>query len=176
MVKFVELAGGGLSSQIAKLKAHAEILKRRTVDEVKRQVVHMGVTIGIAFLGAFLAMMTIVTGLIALYVWVAESEGPYVAFAAVGGSTAVLAVLMFIVAAARTPSRRTATSPAWVAGAAPNSSFVATVKQDLLNRTAAATREALASTGDVLRKGSPQTILGTLAFAFVIGVIVGRRR
>jgi ElaB/YqjD/DUF883 family membrane-anchored ribosome-binding protein len=182
-----QLVGIDLQRQLASLKSQAEEFKHRTTNEVKRQIAYASITIGIAFVGLVLGLLTVIAGLIALYLWVAMLHGPFAALAVVGCITAILAALLFTVVATRsrlTPSNRPlnnaaqTTSPSTESSsycASPSASFVDTIKQDLLDRTAAATNDALDSAAELVRKSPREVIVATLAIAVLIGIVIGRR-
>jgi hypothetical protein len=172
------LVRNGLQDQFDILKAHAEAWKRRTIAEVKRQVIATSITVGIAFFGVFLGLLTIIVGLIALYAWVAAHEGPFVAFAVVGGTTSSLAILMFLIAMMRAQRGRTDSpdpSPytAKVVGTA-KASLADAVKHDLA-RTASAASDAVRVTASALGNSSREAFLTTLALAIFAGFVAGRR-
>jgi hypothetical protein len=173
-----QLVRNGLQDQFGFLKAQAEAWKRRTIAEAKRQVIDTSVTVGIAFLGVFLGLLAIIVGLIALYTWVAASEGPFVAFAAVGGTTAGLAIFMFLVAAmrARRGSHHDSAEPSSYTATvrAPKSSLADAVKYDAA-RTATVASDAVRASGKMLGNSSREVLVATIALAMIAGFVAGRR-
>lgn len=97
----LKLVGFDLQRQVARLKAQAEEFKDRTLDDIKHKAVNTGLMIGLAFGGLVFVLITLVVGLMALYLWVEMHQGPFVALGAVALATALLAALMFTVAATR---------------------------------------------------------------------------
>jgi hypothetical protein len=193
----LRLVGVDLQRQLAQLRAKAEDFKDRTTDEMKRQAADAGLTMGLAFVGVIFAMWTVLAGLIALYLWVAEQKDPFVALGAVGLVTAVLAALLFTIvsmrgsrpdtkqtrpidfaaSAAATPAFSAETNPAFAAAALPpNASILDVFAHTLTDRTAAATGEVLDSAADIVRRGPREAMLVTLAVAALVGVMLGRRR
>ena len=187
LATLLRLVGVDLQAQLAHLRAQAEHFKRRTTHEIQHKVAETSITIGFAFVGLFFAMLTAVVALAALYLWVETPRGPFVALGAVGLATVIMAAVAFTIAAARshrqTPKRATATPirplpaapllrPSSVSGV----SLLDGVTSKLAERTAAATHEALDSAAEVVRKSPREAIVGTLAVAAVIGIVIGRRR
>jgi uncharacterized membrane protein YbhN (UPF0104 family) len=173
-----QLVRNGLQDQYMVLKAEAQAWKRRAVAEVKQQAIDTSVTIGIAMLGVFLGLLTIIVGLIALYVWVAANAGPFVAFAAVGGATAGLAIFMFLVAAMRArrgPDADSAVPLSYTATArTAKSSLADAVKYDAA-RTATAASDAVRASGKMLGNSSREVLVATIALAMIAGFVAGRR-
>ena len=189
----LKLVGFDLQRQLARLKAQAEDFKDRTTDEIKHKAVNVGLAIGLAFAGLVFVVLTIVAGLIALYLWVEMKRGPFVGLGAVALTTMLLAACLFILAATRgnkekkrekprarvTQDAGLAVSPAaerLASAVPPHGSFVDAITQDLTDRTAAAANEALDTAAGIVRKSPREAILAALAIAVVAGVVLGRRR
>jgi uncharacterized BrkB/YihY/UPF0761 family membrane protein len=182
----LQAIGVDLQRQFARLKAQADEYKNQAVDEIKHQAVHAGVTIALALLGLVFVLLTIVVGLIALYVWVEAWEGPYVALAAVAATTSVMAALLFLIVSARgrksAPSRPSVApapsvaSPDAMPSAASLSSLAETITDRLKQQTAEAASDAIDQAADFVRKSPRETILVSLAAAVVIGLMIGRRK
>ncbi len=195
----LKLVGFDLQRQLARLKAQAEDFKDRTTDEIKHKAIDLGLMIGLAFAGLVFILLTVVAGLVALYLWVAMKNGPFVALGAVALTTTVLAALLFTIAAARGNSKKSnepaqprpvvnavpaaaAVSPASDAFASPHrpvasgASLVDDITQDLTRQARAVANEAFESAADIVRKSPREAILAALAVAVVAGVVVGRRR
>jgi F0F1-type ATP synthase assembly protein I len=178
--------GVDLQQQFARLKAQADELKNQTIDEVKHQAVHTGVTIALTLLGLVFVLLTIVIGLIALYVWVEESQGPYAALGAVAATTSVMAALLFLIVSARggksVPSRPAVAPAPTVApadampSAASLASLAETITDRLKQQTAEAASDAIDQAADYVRKSPREAILASLAAAIVIGLVIGRRK
>jgi hypothetical protein len=185
----LRLVGFDLQRHIDSLKLQAEEFKLRTAVVVKRQVAVASMTIGIAFVGLMLGLLTVIIALLALYLWVAMVRGPFVGLAVVGSITAVLAAVLFAVAVRRgirTPSTRPLGNAAGAAQsstgsssnvATPNpSSAVDIHTQGPANGTAATTDDALDLAVETIRTGPREALLAALAIAVVIGVVAGRGR
>ena len=127
--------------------------------------------------------MTVIVGLIALFLWVAQEHGPFVAFAVVALATSLLAALLFTIALTRGDKPARPMRPAAVASATSRSaasppdfaSLAAAITRGLTDKTASATHEAVDTAADLVRKGSRETMLATLAVAVVVGLVIGRR-
>jgi hypothetical protein len=187
LATLLRLVGIDLQRQLAHLRAQAEDFKNRTTLEVQHKVADTSITIGIAFVGLFFVLLTVVVALVALYLWVDMQRGPFAALAAVGLATGIMAALTFAIVAARSPRplpKRPIASPVRPAPAAlanypsavSGASLLEGVTSKLADRTAAAAHEALDSAAEMVRKSPREAIIGTLAVAAVIGVVIGRRR
>jgi hypothetical protein len=180
VASLMRMVGFDLQRQLARLQASAEDFKARTMADVRREAMSIGVTLGLVFTGLMLVLMTLAAALGGLYLWVEIWEGPLVALGVVGLTTALLAILMFAVAGSRnrrTPVERD--SPAASASASPfphSASLMEGVSQQVGGRAAAATADVLDNAADAVRHGSRETILAVLALAAVAGVVIGRRR
>jgi hypothetical protein len=177
----LRVVGVDLQRQFARLKARADDFKDEAVREIKQQAVEASITASIALAGLVLALLTLVVGLIALYLWVELWQGPFAALGAVAVVTSVLAALFFAIAAGRgkprAPLRRPimADEPEPIASIAPGQPLTDTVSQ-VKDQTAIAANEALESAADFVRKGPREAILATLIAAAAVGVVIGRRR
>lgn len=185
----LRLVGFDLQRCLENLRFQAEQFKLRTADEVKQQVAVASITIGFACVGLMLGLLTVVIGLIALYLWVATFHGPFVGLTVVGSITAVFAAVLFGVAVKRS-SRTSSPRPVGDAAGAsmsstesasgvatPNPFTAADIRRrGLVNETAAATDDALDMAVETIRNGPREALLATLAIAVVIGIVVGRRR
>ena len=104
----LKLVGFDLQRQLARLKAEAEDFKDRTTDDIKQKAVDAGLMIALAFAGLVFIVLAIVTGLIALYLYVEMKRGTFAGLGAVALTSAVIAALMFVVAATRGKTRKPA--------------------------------------------------------------------
>jgi hypothetical protein len=189
----LRLVGIDLQHQLARLRAQAELYKNRALEEAKHKAINVGVMIALALFGLFFVLLTVVAALAALFLWVAAQHGAFVGIAVVGGTTAVLAAILFTIAAMRGKSASEPARPAYnsLSAAAthsgpaaamashplpPNASFVDAFTHNLTTRTAHATNDALDTAAEVVRKSSPATIYATLAAAAAVGVLIGRQR
>ena len=188
----LKLVGFDLQRQLARLRAQAEDFKDRATDELKRKAVDAGLTIGLAFAGLIFVVLTIMMGLIALYLWIELERGPFAALGAVALATTALAVVLFMAAAMRgrsdkpaaqrvtahvgVPVSTTASLQNAHPSVTPHASVVDSITQDLTDRTAVAANDALDAAAGIIRKNPREAILAALAVAVIAGVVVGRRR
>ena len=145
----------------------ATLLRLIGID-VKRLARETAITIVLAMLGAFAAMLALTFGFAALYLWLELKLGTIAALGILGGISALLASALFAVAflfAQRKP--RVRAEGALRAVADPAQASTATIAQ--------AADEAVNGAADIVRNGSRQQIAGTLAVAALIGWVLGRR-
>jgi hypothetical protein len=179
----LRLVGVDLERQWLRLKAQAEDFKDRTTDEIKGKAIDAGLAVGFALAGLWFVILTVIAGLVALYLWVEVSRGPIVALGAVAGTTAVLAVVLFIAAAMRGGTKRkrpvkpvAEPTPAAAIRSPAGAPFYEAVTRNLTDQTVAATNEALDAAAGIVRRSPREVILATLAVAIVAGVFIGRKR
>ncbi|MGA2126238.1 MAG: hypothetical protein ABSG76_08805 [Xanthobacteraceae bacterium] len=126
------------------------------------------ITVVLAMLGAFAAMLALALGIRALYLWLQLELGTFAALGIVGGTSALLAVVLFAIVLLRTRrkprARRQDALPA-----APDPLQASAVA------VARATDQAVNGAADVVRNGSRQQIAGTIVAAAFIGWVIGRR-
>jgi len=199
LLKFV---GVDLQSHLANLRSQVEDVKTRAIHEAKRQAADTSLTIGLAFASLIFMLLTVIVGLVALYLWVAAAKGPYAGLLAVGGATAALAAVFAVVARTRRPlppqPLRPATTAAPILAASPPlppisqavpprppfpafsasspSAFFDALTGNIAHRAAAASDEALDSATEIVRNGSRGAIVATLGAAALIGLLIGRHR
>ena len=142
----------------------ATLLRLIGID-VKRLARETAITIVLAMLGAFAAMLALTFGFTALYLWLELKLGAIAALGILGGTTALLAGVLFAVAFLRTPRARA--EEALRATADPAQASTAAITQ--------AADEAVNGAADIIRNGSRQKIAGTVAVAALIGWVLGRR-
>ena len=145
----------------------ATLLRLIGID-VKRLARETAITIVFAVLGAFAAMLALTFSFVALYLWLELKLGAITALGILGGTSALLAGVLFAVAflhASRKPRARA--EGALRAAADPVQASTATVAQ--------AADEAVNGAADIIRNGSRQQIAGTVAVAALIGWVLGRR-
>lgn len=174
------LVGIDLQRQFARLKLEAEEFKQRTTDEIRSTVASIGITIGLVVVALFLLALTVVVGLVALYLWVAQSNGAFAGLAVVGTVTLVAAALLFTIAVNRGRRKRSPPTPDHQGMAAPaaNSGTLMAdrLKQQLTESAAGTASAALDSVADAIRKSPRNAVFATLAAAALVGIILGRRR
>jgi len=199
LLKFV---GVDLQSHLANLRSQIEDVKTRAIHEAKRQAADTSLTIGLAFASLIFMLLTVIVGLVALYLWVAAAKGPYAGLLAVGGATAALAAVFAVVARTRRPlppqRLRPAATAAPIRAASPPlppisqavpprppfpafstsspSAFFDAMTGNIAHRAAAASDEALDSATEIVRNGSRGAIVATLGAAALIGLFIGRHR
>jgi len=196
----LRLLGFDLQQKISQLKSHLEEFKEQAVLQAKQDIRATGITMGLALAGGLVGFMAFAVAMIALFLWVDIHEGPFVALAVVGASTVLTAAVLFTFAVAsgkRNPSpgplrqaagavppSRAAVPPGsatnnpsdFVSPPPPNASVLDLITHRVTTRAAAASDEAIDAATEVLRTGSREAVLGTLAMAALVGVLVGRRR
>ena len=136
--------------------------------DVKRLAREAAITIVLAILGAFVAMLSLSFGVVALYLWLELKLGIFAALGILGGTSALLAGALFAIAFLRGSRKpRTHTDDALRAVADPVQASAAAIAQ--------AADEAVNGAANVVRYGSRQQIAGTIATAALIGWVLGRR-
>jgi hypothetical protein len=198
----LRLLGIDLQQQISQLKMHVEEVTERASSRIERQVQQTGLTLGFALAGLIAALATVAIVLTAIFIWVDREHGPLVGLAVIGVITAVLAGLMFTLAAthARTsaspkPGQRAAEPPRAAAPspgeppAPPPSDASGPVPPppadaDLLDALAhrvtahavAASDEAINTATEFVRSGSREQLVGALTLAVLVGILIGRKK
>lgn len=145
----------------------ATLLRLVGID-LKRLARETAITIVLAILGAFAAMLALALCFVALYLWLELKLGTITALGILGGTSALLAGVLFAVAflrASRKPRARA--EGALRAAADPVTASTAAIAQ--------AADEAVNGAADIVRNGSRQQIAGTVAVAALIGWVLGRR-
>jgi hypothetical protein len=199
----LRLLGIDLQRQISQLKMHVEEVTERASSRIERQVQETGLTLGFAFAGLLAALATVAIVLTAIFIWVDREHGPLVGLAVVGVITAVLAGLMFTLAAthARTstapklsqqgagpPRAAAAPMPAEppaptaqdLSGSVPPPPADADLLDVLIHRVtthaAAASDDAINTATEFVRSGSREALVGTLTLAVLVGILIGRKK
>jgi hypothetical protein len=145
----------------------ATLLRLVGID-IKRLAREATITLVLAMLGTFAAMLALTFGFVALYLWLELKLGAIAALCIVGGTSALLAGVLFAVAflrASRKPRAR-------AAGALRAAADKMQVSADAM---AQAADEAVNGAADIVRNGTRQQIAGTIAVAALIGWVLGRR-
>jgi type VI protein secretion system component VasK len=145
----------------------ATLLRLVGID-LKRLARETTITIVLAMLGTFAAMLALTFSFVALYLWLELKLGAITALGILGGTSALLAGVLFAVAflrASRQPRARA--EGALRAAADPMQASTAAIAQ--------AADEAVNGAADIVRNGSRQQIAGTVAVAALIGWVLGRR-
>jgi hypothetical protein len=136
--------------------------------DLKRLARETAITIVLAMLGAFAAMVALALGFVALYLWLELKLGTFAALGILGGTSALLAGVLFAIAFLRAPRKpRARAEDALRVAADPVQASAAAI--------ARAADEAVNGAADIVRNGSRQQIAGTIAVAALIGWVLGRR-
>ena len=143
-------------------------LMRLVGIDFKRLARDATIAIVLAMLGAFAAIVALTLGIVALYLWLELKLGTFAALSLLGGTSALLAIVLFVIAFRRTPRK-----------APDRSEDVLRAAADPVQASAAAftgaTNEAVNAAAEIVRTGSPQQIAGTIAVAALVGWLLGRR-
>jgi type VI protein secretion system component VasK len=145
----------------------ATLLRLVGID-LKRLARETAITIVLAILGVFAAMLALALCFTALYLWLELKLGTFAALGILSGTSALLAGVLLAVAflrASRQPRARA--EGALRAAADPIQASTAAIAQ--------AADEAVNGAADIVRNGSRQQIAGTVAVAALIGWVLGRR-
>jgi type VI protein secretion system component VasK len=145
----------------------ATLLRLVGID-VKRLARETAITIVLAVLGAFAAMLGFALCFVALYLWLELEFGIFAALGILGGTSALLAGALFAIAFLRGRRKpRARAEDALLAAANPVEASTAAIVR--------AADEAVNGAADIVRNGSRQQIAGTIAAAALIGWALGRR-
>jgi hypothetical protein len=145
----------------------ATLLRLVGID-LKRLARETAITIVLAILGAFAAMVALALGFVALYLWLELKLGTFAALGILGGTSALLAGVLFAIAFLRAPRKpRARAEDAFRTAVDPVQASTAAI--------ARAADEAVNGAADIVRSGSRQQIAGTIAVAALIGWVLGRR-
>ena len=122
----------------------------------------------LAMLGALAAILALALCFVALYLWLELELGIFAALGILGGTSALLAAVLFAIAFLRGPRKpRARTEAALRAAADPAQTSTAAI--------ARAADEAVSGAADIVRNGSRQQIVSTIAVAAFVGWVLGRR-
>ncbi len=136
--------------------------------DLKRTAREAAVTLALVVSGAFAAILALAFGFAALFLWLDGLLGTFAALGILGGASALLAVVLIAVAFRRAPRKPRAYAEDALqaaAGSAPASAAA-------FARTA---DEAVKGITEIVGNGSRQQIIGTIAVAALIGLLLGRR-
>jgi hypothetical protein len=197
----LRLLGVDIEHKLAEIRSQIEEFRARTTRQIGEQIKQTGLVVGFALVGTGAAVATFIIALVGLYRWVDLYKGPFAALAAVGGVTALLAAVMFVLASRGKPpetasrvargGRLTAEPPELSAsqprpGSAalsaalpslpPNASVADVVTHRVSARVAGVGDEAIDAAVHLMRTGSRFVLFGTLAVIALVGVVIGRRR
>jgi hypothetical protein len=170
-----------IQDQTSRLMLKAEAFKDRTLEDARGQAVSAGVTVALVLFGLLFAAVAVGIGLVALYYAVALTHGPFAGFAAAGGAALVISLVIFTALAVRA-NRTTQPSLGAKLGRAAKDDWRRTQSAagSTAGRTQADTlalgKQAVDTATGIVRDGSREAVLATLAATVVIGMLVGRRR
>lgn len=170
-----------IQDQTSRLMLKAEVFKDRTLEDARGHAVSAGVTVALVLFGLLFAAVAIGIGLIALYHAVAVVNGPLAGYAAAGGAALLISLLIFTVIAIRATRTSHPSLGARLGREARDdwrqaqTAAGAAAQRAQTDPLALGKRTVDAATG-VMRDGSREAVLATLAATVVIGMLVGRRR
>ena len=141
-------------------------------DQVKRQTRHTALTGILAGVAALAALGAVTVGLIALHSWLAMQTGPFVAHGLIGGGLLLLALILLALALIRRRPRLAARPPLQIAQPA---ALLGGLRQGSDDKIVTGGEQTLKLATGTLRDGPLSTLLGTLALAVAIGLLLGRR-
>ena len=136
--------------------------------DIKRLAREAAITIVLAILGGFAAILALALGSVGFYLWLELKLGIFAALSILGGTSALLAIVLLAIAFRRTPGKPRARAEDTLRAAADP-------VQASASSIARAADEAVKGAADMVRNGSRQQIAGTIAVAALIGWLVGRR-
>jgi type VI protein secretion system component VasK len=145
----------------------ATLLRLVGID-LKRLARETAITIVLAMLGVFAAMLALACGFAALYFWLELKLGTFAALGIVGGMAALLAIVLFGIVFLRARRKPRARGEDAVRAAADSMEASGAVM-------ARAADEAVNAAADTVRNGSRQQVATTIAVAALIGWVLGRR-
>jgi hypothetical protein len=185
----LRLLGVGLDRKLAEIRGQIAEFRIRTTHQITEQIKATTLLVGFAFIGGAAAIATFIIILVALYRWVDLYYGPFPALAALGAVTALLSIVMFVLAFRRRPRKSASTPPSRSTPPAqsgavsavlpplpPNATFLDVLRHRFSTRVAGAGDETLDAAVHFMRTGSRSVLFGTLAVAALVGVMIGRRR
>jgi hypothetical protein len=172
MIDAVKSAVGmALQGQVTRLVGLADSYKRRTLAEVKQQTVSAGITLALVVVGLAFLLIGVMIGLAALFYWVALWHGTLAGLGAAGGAAMFLAILLIGLAAWR-PKRSSSSIPSAVSSHYPTTAM----SHFDAGATVALGKKSVDAAAGIMREGSREAVIATLAATVVIGMLIGRRR
>jgi hypothetical protein len=162
-----------LHGQASRLVNFAESYKRRTLAEIKQQTVSAGITIALVATGLAFLLVSVTIALAALFYWVALWHGTLAGLCAAGAAAMSLALVLIGLAAWR-PKGSSRVPP--VAALSPQRYPTAASSHFDPSDAAALGKKSVDAATGILRDGSREAVIATLAATIVIGMLIGRRR
>jgi hypothetical protein len=141
-------------------------------DQVKRQTRYTALIGIVAGVAALAALGAVVVGLIALHSWLAMQTGPFIAHGLIAGGLLLLALILFALTLIQRRPRLAARPPLQTARPA---ALLGTLGQGRYDRVVAGGEQTLKLATGALGDGSGSGLLGTLALAVAVGLLLGRR-
>jgi hypothetical protein len=130
--------------------------------EAKRQVRSLAVTVICALVGAILIALALGFGIAALYEWLQLQYGTLPALGIMGGTWAVLGLILLGIAFLRPKGRR-------------QRAVVGNPLQEQAAVIVQATEQAVDDASNLVRQGSRKQVYGALFVAILTGFLIGRR-
>jgi len=196
LTTFLRLFG---EQNIQSIRGHVRDVVEEGSARFRLELRDVGLAVVFMALGALASAATIGVGIAALYGWLERYYGQLAALLAIGCVTAILAAVMFAAAWRRTrksasvrnpskpapPTSRPAVPAPGPSEPAPlhlslpplpaDASVADLLTQRFAHRALAASDEAIERAAGLVREGSPGALLGTLAIAMLVGVVIGQR-
>lgn len=97
MDKFLRLIGIDTVALTARLSTRLEIYKDRTIEEIKSNILNLGITIGLFAAGGLMMVLMVVVSLIAFYRLVVERYSDIVGLGAVAGLLFVIGIVLIFI-------------------------------------------------------------------------------
>jgi hypothetical protein len=143
-------------------------------SEARRRVRYTARLAVVAGAGVLAIIGAAVVGLIALHTSLATQWTPLIAHGMIGGGLLLLALILFLAAAAGRPPRFATRPPLQLARPTAALGILASgTRADRLSRGA---QEGLRVASETVQQGSRSSLLGTLALAAIIGFVISRKR
>jgi hypothetical protein len=158
---------GAVQADIDRQVNRAKGEARRRVRYTVRIAIFAGAGI-LAVVGAA------IVGLIALHTWLAAQWTPLIAHGIIGGGLLLLALILFLAAAAGRPPRLGARPPLQLAR--PAAALGALALGTHAQATVRSAQEGAKLASETVKQGSRSSLIGTLALAAVVGFIISRKR
>jgi hypothetical protein len=141
-------------------------------DQVKRQTRYTAMVGILAGVAALAALGAVIVGLIALHSWLTTQTGPFIAHGLIGGGLLLLALILFALALIRRRPRLAGRPPLQIARPV---ALFGGLRQGSYDKVVTGGDQTLKLATGTLRDGSGSALLGTLALAMAVGLLVGRR-
>jgi hypothetical protein len=196
LANLVQLAGAEVQGQVARLRAMADSYKLTLKHELRHEIKEASVVATLAFASILCLFGLLIVGLIALHLWVDLNYGPFQALGAVAAVLAVAAIILVLVLMDRTKhpvdavplpaaafpvrpaapvTRPSAYAKEFVPPLAADASMIDAMLHRVSSHAVGATDEAVDVAAELVRKGSPAALFGTLVAAGLVGWTIGRR-